>query len=1233
MAAPPDDPPRAAPGAGRRRVRLLAWALAAFALIGLLGFLVVPPVARGQLERVLSSELGRQVAIGRVAFNPYTLRVEFGDVSVAGAAPGAAPMLALESLSVDLDAPVSLMRMAPVLESVQLVSPTVRVARDREGRLDLEDVLAKLAQPPKDPAAPAARFAVSDLAVRGARVLFDDAKVGRLHEVSGLEITVPFLSSLDAHAAIEAESTLSATVNGSALQLKARGRPFAADRRAALEVSVSGADAVHYLAYLPEALPVEVASLRLGARLEVGFAQPAGQPPTLSVAGRAEASAIELRTRAGALLSADAVRAEGLALRPLESVFEVARIVVEGSSVTVARRRGEARFLEPVLAWLERGRTGPAPAAQPSGAVPRWRVGEIALSGGRLDFVDERFSPRPLAFRLDAVRLGVHGAASGFPEAIRVEAAAELNGGGRLEASASLAPSAREVEVDGKVAVDGLNLAPWSWLADPYLQAEVAVGRLSARTGFRFAGGANGGGSPKVALPGLAAELSGLVVRQRWDRREFLRVASLKLEDTDLDLPGRSLRLGALSGSGARVALERDRDGAFNFERLLRPEGAGNGAQGPAAAPADRAAAPAATGAPMAWRVAVQKLAVDGGEIALRDVAAGPAADLLVSRLALRAEGLSTEPKARGRVLLKAGVGRTGSLELGGALSLQPLAGRLRINAQGIGLLAAQPYFADRVAAIVSSGALTARGDLRFSVAPQQPPKAGFNGELTVSDLGVVTREGNEELLRWKSLYLGGVGVELDPLKVDLDQVALTDFFARIVLRADGRTNLQDLLVREGGGGDPPPAAASGERPERAASPPTQVSAKGPDAAGGTPAAAPALRIGRVTLANGEVDFTDLFIRPNFDAHLSGLNGAVGTMSADTAGDLELRGRINETGSIEVSGRINPFAPSAFVDLKARARDIDLPRTSPYAVRYLGYGIERGKLSADVSYRLEDRKLDARNNVVLDQLTFGERVESPTATRLPVLFAVSLLKDRNGVIEVDLPIGGSIDDPDFSVGGIVLRMIFNLIGKALTAPFSLLAGLGQGAEQLSQVEFAAGRATLGPEAQKRLETLAKALTDRPGLKVDLGGRVDAEQDREALRRLSVDRRIKAQKLRGQVASGTDAAALDAIVIEPDEYPRLLLQAYRAASFPKPRNAIGLVRDLPPEEMEKLLLVNADVDERALRELADQRAAAVKAWLTGPGGIAGERLFVVAPRLTAEGLAAGRSPLAVDVSLK
>ncbi len=371
------------------------------------------------------------------------------------------------------------------------------------------------------------------------------------------------------------------------------------------------------------------------------------------------------------------------------------------------------------------------------------------------------------------------------------------------------------------------------------------------------------------------------------------------------------------------------------------------------------------------------------------------------------------------------------------------------------------------------------------------------------------------------------------------------------------------------------------------------------------------MRIGKITLNNGNVNFSDFFVKPNYTANLTNVSGTVTELTPEKAGLVNLSGRIDGTGSLAIDGSINPLIRNLFLNIKADATDIDLPRLSPYSGKYIGYGIEKGKLGAKVSYKLEDRKLQAENRVILDQLTFGEKVDSPTAMKLPVLFAVALLKDRNGVIDINMPIGGSLDDPQFSISGLVLRMIGNLIVKVITSPFTLLASLGGGKDQeLSKIDFTVGSANLSNASIEKAESIAKALTDRPSLKLDLGGRANPQEDGDALKKVAFDRLLKAQKLRETLKGNVGADAIDAVEITPAEYPKYLMAAFKATQ----KGITLFQRATPVPEMEKALNEQAKVTDAEVLNLANKRAQAMKDWLAENGKIAADRLFITAPKL-------------------
>jgi hypothetical protein len=397
------------------------------------------------------------------------------------------------------------------------------------------------------------------------------------------------------------------------------------------------------------------------------------------------------------------------------------------------------------------------------------------------------------------------------------------------------------------------------------------------------------------------------------------------------------------------------------------------------------------------------------------------------------------------------------------------------------------------------------------------------------------------------------------------------------------------------------------------------------------------VKIGRISLASGNINFSDFFVRPNFRLNLTGMTGSISALTSDpgTAADLELRGQLDGSAPVEIVGRLNPIASPLLVDIKGAVRGAELSTLSSYSTKYTGYGIERGRLTLNIAYKVEGRKVNAEHRIFLDQLTFStERIEGPSVVKLPILFAVRLLQNRRGEIDLNLPISGTLDDPQFRIGPIIWQVVVNLITRAVTAPFSLLASLGGGsAEEMSVVEFEPGRAMLTEAAQKRLATLGKALADRPSLRLELAGGVDAERDREGLRRAQLDTAVRAQKARELSRRGEAVAGLDAVRLEPKEYETYLRAAYRDAKFPKPRNAIGMLRELPAPEMETLMLTNTAVSPEDLRDLATARARAVETYLVKESALSPERIFLVPAKPAADGAKAKLPASRVDLSIR
>jgi hypothetical protein len=244
------------------------------------------------------------------------------------------------------------------------------------------------------------------------------------------------------------------------------------------------------------------------------------------------------------------------------------------------------------------------------------------------------------------------------------------------------------------------------------------------------------------------------------------------------------------------------------------------------------------------------------------------------------------------------------------------------------------------------------------------------------------------------------------------------------------------------------------------------------------------------------------------------------------------------------------------------------------------------------------------------------------------------LKNSRGEIDLNLPISGTLNDPKFSVGGIIVQVIVNLLTKIVTAPFALLASAFGGGEELGVVEFAPGSAAVSPEQLKRIDTLSKALNDRPGLKLDIVGRVDPARDTDGVKQAKLDGKLRAAKVRQTVRASGTAVDPASVTISAEERPKLIAEVYSNEEIPdKPRNAIGFAKSIPAGEMEPLILANLAVTPEDLRALANQRAAAVRNRLEIEGKVPRERLFLVEPKLTADGIKDKGATTRVDFALK
>jgi hypothetical protein len=865
-------------------------------------------------------------------------------------------------------------------------------------------------------------------------------------------------------------------------------------------------------------------------------------------------------------------------------------------------------------------------------------IAKVQVRQGALNWTDE--SSAPVArIGLRDLKLEATGIALPFVQPLQFDGSAQLapqmgskSGPAdptRQTAGLSFKGSATDTFASVSATVVELPLS----VAAPYLaqfMTPTLGGMLNAELGVNWNASADPAKPAELLVDARQLSLDDVALSQ--GKTSLFSLKKLEFEQAQVDLNRQAVRVEKLAVTQPKATLGREADGLWMYERWLKTE------QKNDLKTASRSVAgPASASTGKKWGVAIQNLALEGGALSFVDKSTAKPVALDLAALSVQLKDFSTtgsKPFALNlSTQMRAGHSDPGRLAWRGTLGLSPLAVQGKLDAVRLPVHVFEPYLADTLNLEILKAEASFKGQVSFAQTAQGP-RVKVNGDSAIEAFRAITVPQGEEMLSMKLLSLRGLNLAMVPgsaTTLAVQETVLSDFFARIILSQAGRLNLQDLVkspttagVAEIAQGSPAPSAEASNAPKMAtANLPTKgdVTLTEP-----VPALKPVVSFGPISVLGGRVYFSDRFIQPNYSANLTELTGTLSAFSSQAQpggvnlADLALRGRAEGSASLDITGKVNPLATPLALDIQGRVRDLELPPLSPYSVRYAGYGIERGKLSVDVAYVVQpDGQLTASNNIVLNQLTFGEKVDGAPAS-LPVKLAVALLADRNGLIDINLPVSGSLNDPQFKLAPIVFKLILNLVVKAITSPFSLLAGaFGGGADELGMVSFAPGSAVLTAQALPGLDKVVKALMARPALKMTIVGTASLEVEREAFKREQLKALLLSEKRHAGIVNGVSANPTN----EPEgqggvtaaEYPVLLKAVYRRADFPKPRNLIGMAKDIPPAEMEALLLTNLPASEESMRELALQRGVRVRDYLAAQK-LPSERLFLGAAKALA-----------------
>ncbi len=1218
-----------------RRTRRWGLGIAIFvALFGLFGFFAVPPLVHHKAEQQLSVLLARPVSIGRISFNPYTLTAEVDQLHI-GERGGQGQFVDLGEILVRTSWS-SLLRLKPVIREVFLARLSVHIVRSDAQTFNFSDLVEQFSKPsptaPKKDSKPML-FSVSNIHMDDGLIDFDDRLLGQHHVIDKIELSIPFIANLPSKVDVFSQPMLQARIDGSPLLIQGKTKPFNGSFNSDVTVKLDRLELPPLMSYAPTKLPLQLPSGKLSTDLDILFAM-SGEHASVQLSGTLDLKDLALTdTSSQPLFSVDALHLAAASVEPLLGVVHLADVRIDHPLLSLSRDKQGAlnlsKLAPPPAAAKPAAAASTAPAPAPATAKETapfdFGLQQLALNDGAIRLQDQQ-SGASLGMSKLAVTLANISTVAHQPGHYSVQTS--FDQGGSLSSSGSLVLA--EGKLDAEASLEQLALAAFQ----PYL-ATALTARLSQGTaGAKLAAKADWSG-PRFGLQLAPSEvhLDGLRLDAPGKGGPLLTLEHAGVNLRQLDLAARNAELSSVDIVGLTVNGERAADGGINLQQVVKSGG------GQAAAKPQRKARAAAPEQP--WKYSVDNIELSKSTIAFTDRSQSQPVSLGLSPLQIRVQHLSSDFARPLQFDASTGFKRKGTLKLGGTATLSPLKVTLQLDGRQMDVAALEPYVASKLNASIASALLNVKGDVKLA-GDKGRYKAYYKGDVGLANVRMLDKATSDLFAGWRNLDVAQIKAAYDERGTDLQvgKITLDDFYSRILLNSNGQLNLSDFMAKDNDQGKSltranvtaPGAAVPAPAPVPAA--PAQAPAPAAPAAGAE--AAPPLRLGfgRILLHRGKIDYTDNFIKPNFSAHLINIEGdvgAFGTASTEPA-RVAVQATLNENGPVSINGTVNPLIKPPFLDMTATTRDVDLTNFTSYSLKYAGYPIVKGKLNVDLHYQLDQNRLNANNHIFIDQFTFGDHVDSPTATNLPVRLAISLLKDSRGQIDVNVPVSGSLDDPQFSVGSLIWHAFVNLIEKAVTSPFSLLASAFGGSEELGYVAFTPGSAVLSDTEAKKLETLSKALSDRPAVKLDLAGRVDPALDTPGLKQAAVDRQVKRQKIKDLVGKG-ESVDIDSVKLEPAEYGKYLERAYSAADIKKPRNFIGIAKSIPADQMKQLLLDSTSVGDADLTALAQHRANVVQQWFATTGKIDASRIYTVAPKMDASGISDKGPSTRVEFILK
>jgi uncharacterized protein involved in outer membrane biogenesis len=734
---------------------------------------------------------------------------------------------------------------------------------------------------------------------------------------------------------------------------------------------------------------------------------------------------------------------------------------------------------------------------------PRLIVHQFVINAAALHW-DDAVPPQPVDTTFGPVNVSIRNLNTLPQREGQQEVVITTESAGTLSWSGSL--QLNPLRSAGRAAVRGSHMPLTSAYIRDALGFEIVRGH--ADVGFDYLVDTAGDGSIEASVDNFNFALGDVLIRTfgaatsagEPNDRDVLVVNALSIGGGTFRWPERTISIEKFAIDDSTVSIHRDAAGVLNVEPRRNPA---------EAMPPEPEPQKETAGDP--WSFVLRRFEINGMSVGVVDESVEPHADMGIDDLTLAIGDISTAIEARFPLQASIRTRAGGTIRADGEIGLLPdPIVELEIAAEGLSLAESHPYIQPLADVNLDSGSLA----FDASVVSSPDDALAVTADIGITDFLITETDEGSRLGSWDRLALEQFVLSLADRSLAISEIRLEQPYADIFVAEDGSVNLGRIRTGEPAPADPGDDATEAAEPAERAEEEDQAFD---------------VTIGRVLVADAAADFADFSLPLPFEAGIAELNGTLTTIATSSSepSAVSLEGKVDEFGLVRVTGTLTPLDVKQNTDLQVRFQNVEIPKFSAYTVAFAGRQIASGKLDLDLGYKVSASELEGENRVVLRDFTLGEEVEHPGAMSLPLGLAVALLKGPDGTIDIDLPVRGNVDDPEFGYGRVIGKALVNLVVKVVASPFALLGKLvGIEADELDHVSFVTGRSDLTPPELERIGKLAEALSLRPELELEIGGVVDRESDGLALRTAKFDDIVESR-----IAEREDADEPDAMYAE------------------------------------------------------------------------------------------------------